>query len=855
MYLKPRNPTKRKIVQPLHLEDCLAKTVSSEDGRVLPGINVENHCRIVGLTAAEIIRRMPVSVRKNLIPDGAELVAACHDIGKVNPPFQKKIHRNAGSGKNLCPALMEIDPELEVPHSAVSQAALNELEGYIPWIVGRHHGASPIDLPLASDEIIGGTAWQRLRMELVDRLKEFFGCNWPSVGSSIQSAVLSGLTTVADWIGSGPVFDKFDQIENLNLQDLVSQAVDRAGFIAPAYSEEQSFDQIFFPYKPKPIQQCLIDMVDKPGVYILEALMGAGKTEAALMTAYNLVSRGMASGIYFALPTKLTSEKIHERVNSFLKRILLKSERQQPLLLHGNAWLNKTDFGEDAAPGYSWFNSRKRGLLAPFAVGTIDQALMAVINVKHGFVRAFGLTGKVVILDEVHSYDVYTGTIIDYLVKSLSEMGCTVILLSATLSTDRKKSLIDSSGAKITDNQPNHYPMVSKMLKGKQLEFSKPLDTENREIRIRSSVFEEEAFEEAAGRASKGEHVLWIENTVHEAQVVYRKMGAWARENGIESGLLHSRFPVTVRKEKDDYWVNAFGKEGKENRLSGGRILIGTQVLEQSLDIDADFLISRLAPTDMLLQRIGRLWRHEEIEPYRPDGAGRNALILMPTEEAIHEGSTGSFGASGNVYAPYVLARTSEIWRRLSLVKIPEDMRKLIEDTYYPRKEEGIMAKHWSQLCKERDKLRRFAFNSLAKAGKTLPENAATRHSEIPTCEVLLLAEDPTKNTYRFIDGEKITIQPRYRYSLKEKKMIAGKIMERFISVPHYLAPQVISRQDTEWLRPFVYISEEEETGVRIAILKESGIIRGLNGCSANNTYQLAYSMELGYSAEKKKLS
>src|SRR5690606_33072675 len=162
-----------------------------------------------------------------------------------------------------------------------------------------------------------------------------------------------------------------------------------------------------------------------------------------------------ACGIYFALPTQLTSNKIYERFNAFLERILAEGCRHRSRLLHGKAWLVDTDMGEEGRPGGAWFNHAKRGLLAPFAVGTIDQALMAAMNVKHGFVRAFGLAGKVVILDEVHTYDAYTGTLLNALVELLRELHCTVIILSATLNRERRQELL---GAVVREDA---YPLIS----------------------------------------------------------------------------------------------------------------------------------------------------------------------------------------------------------------------------------------------------------------------------------------------------------------------------------------------------------------------------------------------------------
>jgi CRISPR-associated endonuclease/helicase Cas3 len=253
----------------------------------------------------------------------------------------------------------------------------------------------------------------------------------------MQALVVAGLVSVADWIGSGSFFE--DPTEEWRSK--IEESIDRAGFIAPTYEQDLSFEDIFG-FSPRPLQNELYEAVQGPGLYILEAPMGMGKTEAALYAAYRLLSQGLATGIYFALPTQLTSDKIHERMDGFLRKILQKdSLHTQALLLHGNAWLRAHELGEEGAPGGAWFRQGKRGILAPFAVGTIDQALMAVMNVKHGFVRTFGLAGKVVILDEVHAYDMFTGTIIDSLIEVLRSLQCTVIVLSATLTNERRKTL------------------------------------------------------------------------------------------------------------------------------------------------------------------------------------------------------------------------------------------------------------------------------------------------------------------------------------------------------------------------------------------------------------------------------
>ena len=423
--------------------------------------------------------------------------------------------------------------------------------------------------------------------------------------------------------------------------------------------------------------------------------MGIGKTEAALYAAYQALETGRATGIYFALPTQLTSDKVHERMNNFLAKIL---EEEDPnrwsLLLHGSAWLRDKELGEDGSPGRSWFNSSKRGLLAPFAVGTIDQALMAVMNVKHGFVRTFGLAGKVVILDEVHSYDSYTGTILNELIKSLRELYCTVIVLSATLTDGQRHSMV---GAPSDDNRTERnlsaYPLISAYPKEGIAQEHEIGKMDDKSVEIHISANDDKATGEALLRAERGEQVLWIENTVIEAQQRYRLLAAKSQGMGLDCGLMHSRFLKADRDKNEDKWVGLFGKMGRDFRSEKGRILIGTQVLEQSLDIDADFLVTRLCPTDMLFQRLGRLWRHAENDPLRPGKSKRESWILAPDlKAAIHD--QNSFGKSAKVYSPYVLCRTLEVWQDINHVNLPCQIRFFLEKTYRERPEEASMEKY-----------------------------------------------------------------------------------------------------------------------------------------------------------------
>jgi len=816
----------------------------------------------VGLVAKEIISRQPKRIQELLFPNGVELVAASHDIGKLNPHFQEKIRRTLPDYEhNSVPFLNLADPSIEKPHSEVSQVALKSIckNDYIAEIVGMHHGTAPSSsVLLAEDEVIGGNSWQSIRVDLVNSLKTKLKQGWPSIVDNNQALAIAGLTTVSDWIASGSNFENLQNLGEENIYEKVKFAVDDAGFVTPKTIKNLDFREIFSPYTPLQVQKLLYEQVDLPGVYIFESIMGSGKTEAAFYSAYKLLEKGVANGIYFALPSKITSEKIFDRMEKFLEKILNVDDKHKLLLTHGDAWLKETELGEDARPGYSWFDSRKRKLLAPFAVGTLDQVLMSVMNVKHSFVRTYGLVGKVVILDEVHSYDSYTGTIMDFLIDSLLSLGSSVILLSATLTADRKTAFLQ---LKDNSNKPSLYPLEYPLLTKHTAEGlhlnSIHTDYGRTEVFISIQNDIEKTIQLARKKAKNGEYVLWIENTVQEAQDVFKLFATWGKENKIEVGLIHSRFPIYQRDINESYWVGIFGKDNKNNRATEGKILIGTQVLEQSLDLDADILISKIAPTDMILQRIGRLWRHPDLNTVRPTSARCEVIIIAPPLEVIEKNPEFAYGPSGYVYSPYVLTRSLLTLMNYQSISIPEDMRPLIEATYEDRVESNSLLnieKH--KLIKSKEKLRTFALQTLSGVGKSFSDNAVTRYSEVPSCDVLLLLSnsDLSKGQLFFIDGSSLFLPIDTFISKKQKKEIAITCMEKVITVPIHLAPVALSISELSNLKKFLYIAENEEERLRIAILNQSGRIEGFYGKEANYTYCLEYSQQLGYSTAKKEM-
>ncbi len=421
---------------------------------------------------------------------------AAHDIGKLTAGFQLR-DNSADLGTRLKSAGFALDSLGKPPHhtetgTAILYAELREAGR--PWLplvgdvarkvavaVGGHHGTFPTNTDFTS-QVLGNDHWAEARRELLGELARRFGVEDlrpPTPAGPDQSVwmILAGLTAVADWIGSNTDF--FPQVGNRALADgsfnlgasfaeagrRAESAMNKLGWQRPAPDPSpRTFAEVTgLKHEPRPLQKEIIPLADtmaSPQLFLIEAPMGEGKTEAAWYVADRWDRRGGA-GTYVALPTMATSNQMFERVKAFLEH----AGGGNLMLQHGKAELNERFeeikknarrdapedeiFDDDRKPSKvvaeGWFAANKKHrLLAPFGVGTIDQALLAVLQTKHGFVRLFGLAGKCVILDEVHAYDSYMTTLLKRLLRWLAALGCPVVLLSATLPADKRKELLEA---------------------------------------------------------------------------------------------------------------------------------------------------------------------------------------------------------------------------------------------------------------------------------------------------------------------------------------------------------------------------------------------------------------------------
>jgi len=794
----------------------------------------------VGCVAEKMLDLVPGRMREKRLPQGIAALAALHDVGKVSPGFQSKCsqwlvrHGLVGRVNDLWPA----------DHAKVSQWTVEQIlgkPGLREWaaIIGAHHGKLKGRL---SEE-----PWEDERQRLARELIDAFG---PLPDKPADDAVLwfvAGLISVADWMGSDE--RRFPQEARWNLNERrrqAGEALRSQGWKRLSVRQPLSFQQLFPSCATaNRLQEAALEVIVRPGVYVIEGPMGCGKTEAALAAAYRLLSAGQATGIYFGLPTQITSNRIHERVQPYVERI---SPDAEPVhLIHGSSWLMDAsppvepgmagpdgEAAEHAHAGRSWFASQKRAILAPFGVGTIDQALLGVVAARHFFVRQFGLAGKVVILDEVHTYDWYTGTLLDVLVKRLRELDSTVIILSATLTEERRRSLLG-----LDEGQPvsPRYPLVSGVdgrlvEKTCEAEGSKTVCVNSHTDRIRA--------EDVMSQARLGACVLWIRNTVEEAQETYRVLQGARAEGGPPVALLHSRFPYFRREQLESDWMERLGRDPA--RRPGGCVLVSTQVAEQSVDIDADLLVTDLAPTDMLLQRMGRLWRHERS---RRPVSRPEIWIQMPPLDVAQVSALSvdellrALGRSARVYSPYVLARTFLLWSGRPSLVLPDDIRPLLESTYAdPDSESHALSELKKRLDQDREKMARTALN--ATAVWSIPaladeEEVQTRYGACKMAQVLLVRriEPVDARTVRLelLDGSNVTASEG-GWSLETAKALHRNIAR----VPRGAVKGLLANQPG-WLKSQVY------QPTAIGILRHDG---ALVGAEAGTDTGLSYHPDEG---------
>lgn len=656
-----------------------------------------------------------------------------HDFGKATPSFSLKPSWNNQSRdldltiiENMTKAgFIELNDwnaqgATKTPHALASQVLLNYygVDEGIASIAGGHHG-KPVDFKIQVTEQLdsyaanyyqfdrpckGASIWKKVQKEIFEDMLAEAGYasvdDLPEIKQPAQ-VLLQGLLIMADWIASNPNFfpllpiDKKKKYSQEQRLEYGWVKWNKTYNWTPDYFDDSMEQyQNRFQFKPRPVQLAFTEALNnagQPGIVILEAPMGIGKTEAALLGIEQLAEKGKCSGMFFGMPTQATSDGIFPRIKAWIDEMAKESGDDKSLqLVHGKAQFNelfqnikKISHIEEEYQGNvivnEWFTGKKTAILDDFVVGTVDQFLLAALKQKHLALRHLGLTKKVIVIDEVHAYDAYMSSFLYRIVEWLGAYKIPIIILSATLPALKRKELIKTycrgMGIKkrniVTDyedwGETKEYPLIT-YTDGNKVEQKRNLKiAKNSEIKVKA-IQEDEFYHLVKEKLIQGGIAGVIVNTIKRAQQIAKDLESFVGEENIM--VIHSSFLAPDRREKERKLISLIGKNAKRPEL---KIVIGTQVLEQSLDIDFDVLFTDIAPMDLLLQRIGRLHRHSNTK--RPENLREPTAYIM--------GIIGMFefeSGSEKIYGKYLLTRTQILLP--DKLRLPEDISKLVQEVY-----------------------------------------------------------------------------------------------------------------------------------------------------------------------------
>ncbi|WP_179394519.1 CRISPR-associated helicase Cas3' [Lacticaseibacillus absianus] len=684
-------------------------------------------------------RRMMATMTDDELRRLLKFIALAHDLGKGIAAFQRK--PSYGGSQAIDHVLTEQliragfmgldqarieDPE-QSPHALAGEALLERagVPVSVAAIIGGHHGRIAEYPP--TKNICQFTAnywqsdkdaeqqrpWRRVQEQLIRWALEQAG--YTSVNEIpdvdiVQSVLIEGLLIMADWLSSSeflnddptrPLFPLIPIEHHLRDLDLTARFrrawstwhVDEPWRPAPVQLTPDPY-QARWQFAARPVQRAItqaIDATTEPGLVLIEAPMGLGKTESALVAAEQLASKTGSSGLFFGLPTQATSNAMFRRVSAWLDVQATQQGGHLSLeLLHGRAKFNEAfralphaqavaqDDDEPAAVVVNEWFSGKKSILDTVSVGTIDNLLQMALKQKHLSLRHLGFSGKVVCIDEVHAVDTYMLTYLDGALEWLGAYHVPVVILSATLPIARRNELLGAyyhgrfnAKLRLSDAQQacEAYPLVT-LLDGQQVhqitDFPGPSDQADLTIQVERHDDDPEGLVDRVCRAIAAGGVAGvIVNTVQRAQTLAQLVPP-----EIPTLILHSSFLAPDRTKLEDQLETLIGKAGvkRPDRL----IVIGTQVLEQSLDIDFDILFTDIAPMDLLLQRAGRLHRHQRQRP---------AALKAPKMVVMGILAPGDYGeANAAIYTPYLLMRTDAALP--SEIRLPDDISPLVQRVY-----------------------------------------------------------------------------------------------------------------------------------------------------------------------------
>lgn len=672
----------------------------------------------------------------------AVFLAAAHDIGKASPAFAAQVPALADRMRQIgfTFPMMSSSEQRSMPHSVVSYLHLEDWlkrrfdlrmtikTKALAIVLGGHHGVFPSrDKSDIRSRLAGiDPIWVVTRDALLNAALEVSGLSdeelcWLATNGLDQPSqlVLTAFVIVCDWIASNA--DLFPYLRTSPSAERAERALTELNLPRPWHPNPPFDDVALFEdrftlptnAKIRPIQRSAMDTarrMSRPGLITIEAPTGEGKTEAAFCAAEILAARFGCGGVLVALPTQATSNAMFTRMRRWLQHSVGDTESTSIALCHGKAQFND-EFQELREPrimsvhdddvlrptglrAHWWLSGRKKAALADFVVGTIDQVLLSALVSRHLMLRHLGLAGKVVILDEVHAADQYMSVYLDRALEWLGALGIPVIALSATLPPARRAEMLaayqtgrgDPRDAQRQTGEDvrvaEGYPLISTTEPDIPPLATRP---SGRSQTTRITIMDEDLealAEQVLGSVEDGGCVAVIHNTVDRAQQTYKRLKSALGDDIV---LLHSRFITTDRLVKEGQLVELLGPS---DRIRPQRlVVVSTQVLEQSLDLDFDAMFTDMAPIDALIQRMGRLHRHDRSPDARP--ASMRAAGIVITGVTRRDGTAPEFvKGSQHVYGESLLLRSmAALYSHLEdhdTLTSPDDVAKLVHSAYDP---------------------------------------------------------------------------------------------------------------------------------------------------------------------------
>lgn len=692
--------------------------------------------------------------RLNLCGEGSTFLAwlaGVHDLGKASPGFAAQLMPRPGMERfadRIVDAGLPLRGPLSsqdwYPHSTASELFIQRwlagafpvrergAPGHLAAIAGAHHG-----LPSSGHSMRSSRAgnpetgpWAKVQAELLDGMADRLGVR-PVLERVLQTKIrrthqmiLTGLVIMADWIASNQDLFPLNPGDGYDAVERAEQALNAlqltggfGGSLLPAEPAVAYRQRFSWPEgrEPRPVQVATLEMARHargPALLCIEAPMGVGKTEAALMAAEVLAVQTGRSGVMVATPTMATSNALFTRTRDWLRNVTEAGAPVSLFLAHSKASLYEEatrlrrivpglrSIGEDEPASqdevvaHQWLAGRKKGILSSVAVGTVDQVLFMALQAKHSMLRHLGLASKVVVIDEAHAYDAYMSTYLARALEWLGAYGVPVVLLSATLPHDIKAKLVAAyaKGLRVQDVDPDSiaptgqaYPVITLAGESDIVTCMPEEPSAQQTVRVDTVEDHQDHLTDILQTVrDEGGCLLILCNTVARAQEAFRHAQLIV---GDAARLLHARFTSDDRVEREQELIHELGpSSSRDSGRPHCRVVVATQVVEQSLDLDFDAMVTDIAPMDLLLQRCGRVHRHMRPEADRPLWARDPAVLVRGILRAGTEDHPPEFGREQEAVYPRALLLSTSALLRLHQggcsVALPQDIPCLVAAAY-----------------------------------------------------------------------------------------------------------------------------------------------------------------------------